>query len=306
MKIGFLFVGQGVQTVGMGLDVYQNYVSSKTLFDSVSINFDLKDVCFNGPKELLDQTYYTQPSLLITSLAIANALNEEGIKADVVAGLSLGEYSALTYAGCIDVNHAIQLVSKRGEIMTNALPANTSGMAAVLSDQMATIKEVIQLVHNENVGILEIANYNSPSQTVISGENKALELGINLLKERKVRCIPLTVSGAFHTSLLNNASVELNHVLNSFVFNQPHCSVLFNVSGDVELDIKSALTRQICSSVEWVKTIQKMKELGVDCFIEIGPKNSLQKLVKQIIPDARVFSVDSKESIMQMIGELYG
>lgn len=306
MKIGFLFVGQGVQTVGMGKDVYQNYSSSKVLFDSVSVNFDLKDVCFNGPKELLDQTYYTQPSLLVTSLAIANALNEEGIKADVVAGLSLGEYSALTYAECIDVNNAIQLVSKRGEIMSNALPANTSGMAAVLSDQLDTIKEVIQLVRNENCGILEIANYNSPSQTVISGENKALELGINLLKERKVRCIPLTVSGAFHTSLLNNASVELNHVLNSFEFNQPQCTVLFNVSGDVEQDIKFALTRQICSSVEWVKTIQKMKELGVDCFIVIGPKNSLQKLVKQIIPDARVFSVDSKESIKQMMGELYG
>lgn len=306
MKIGFLFVGQGVQTVGMGLDVYQNYVSSKVLFDSVSVNFDLKDVCFNGPKELLDQTYYTQPSILITSLAIANALNEEGIKADVVAGLSLGEYSALTYAGCIDVNNAIQLVSRRGEIMSNALPANTSGMAAVLSDQLDTIKEVIQQVRYENCGILEIANYNSPSQTVISGENKALELGINFLKERKIRCIPLTVSGAFHTSLLNNASNELNHVLSSFEFNQPQCTVLFNVSGDVELDIKSALTRQICSSVEWVKTIQKMKEMGVDCFIEIGPKNSLQKLVKQIIPDARVFSVDSKESIKQMMGELYG
>lgn len=306
MKIGFLFVGQGVQTVGMGFDVYQNYSSSKSLFDSAPVNFDLKEVCFNGPKELLDQTYYTQPSLLITSLAIASALNEEGIKADVVAGLSLGEYSALTYAGCIDVNNAIQLVSKRGEIMSNALPANTSGMAAVLSDQLDNIQEVIQLVEEEKVGVLEIANYNSPSQTVISGENKALELGVSLLKERKIRCIPLVVSGAFHTSLLNDASVKLNHVLNSIEFNQPNCTVLFNVSGDIEQDINSALTRQICSSVQWVKTILKMKELGVDCFIEIGPKNSLQKLVKQIIPDARVFSVDSKESIKQMIGDLNG
>lgn len=306
MKIGFLFVGQGVQTVGMGQDVYQNYNSSKSLFDSASVNFDLKEICFNGPKELLDQTYYTQPSLLITSLAIASALNEEGIKADVVAGLSLGEYSALTYAGCIDVNNAIQLVSKRGEIMSNALPANISGMAAVLSDQLDTIQEVIQLVEKEKVGVLEIANYNSPSQTVISGENKALELGVSLLKERKIRCIPLAVSGAFHTSLLNDASDKLNHVLNSIEFNQPNCTVLFNVSGDIEHDINSALTRQICSSVQWVKTILKMKELGVDCYIEIGPKNSLQKLVKQIVPDARVFSVDSKESIKQMIGDLNG
>lgn len=306
MKIGFLFVGQGSQTVGMGQDVYQNYSSSKELFDSVTLDFDIKDVCFNGPKEKLDQTYYTQPSLLVTSLAIANALNEEGVHAEYVAGLSLGEYSALTYAGCIGVNDAVQLVSQRGEIMSNALPSNMSGMAAVLSDQLETINEVIKGVESENLGCLEIANYNSPSQTVISGETKALEHAISLLKDRKIRCIPLSVSGAFHTSLLNKASQELNQVLNHYEFMQPKCTVIFNISGDIETDIKTALTRQICSSVQWVKTIKKMRDCGVDCFIEIGPKNSLQKLVKQIIPDAKVFSVDSKETIKQMIGELYG
>lgn len=306
MKIGFLFVGQGSQTVGMGLDVYQNYSSSKKLYDSISMDFDVKEVCFNGPKEILDQTFYTQPSLLITSLAIANALEEEGIKADVVAGLSLGEYSALTYSKCIDIHSAVNLVSKRGEIMSNALPLNTSGMAAVLSDQLSTIKEIVKSVQDENIGIVEIANYNSPSQTVISGENKVLELAINRLKELKIRCIPLAVSGAFHTSLLNQASNQLREVLESVDFKTPECTLLFNISGDIENDIKAALTKQICSSVQWVKTIETMVELGVECFIEIGPKNSLQKLVKQINPNVKVFSVDSKESIKQMIGELYG
>lgn len=306
MKIGFLFVGQGSQTVGMGLDVYQNYSSSKKLYDSISLDFDVKEVCFNGPKEILDQTFYTQPSLLITSLAIANALEEEGIKADVVAGLSLGEYSALTYSKCIDIHSAVNLVSKRGEIMSNALPLNTSGMAAVLSDQLSTIKEIVKSVQDENIGIVEIANYNSPSQTVISGENKVLELAINRLKELKIRCIPLAVSGAFHTSLLNQASNQLREVLESVDFKTPECTLLFNISGDIENDIKAALTKQICSSVQWVKTIETMVELGVECFIEIGPKNSLQKLVKQINPNVKVFSVDSKESIKQMIGELYG
>lgn len=306
MKIGFLFVGQGSQTVGMGLDVYQNYSSSKKLYDSISLDFDVKEVCFNGPKEILDQTFYTQPSLLITSLAIANALEEEGIKADLVAGLSLGEYSALTYAKCIDIHSAVNLVSKRGEIMSNALPLNTSGMAAVLSDQLSTIKEIVKSVQDENIGIVEIANYNSPSQTVISGENKVLELAINRLKELKIRCIPLAVSGAFHTSLLNQASNQLREVLESVDFKTPECTLLFNISGDIENDIKAALTKQICSSVQWVKTIETMVELGVECFIEIGPKNSLQKLVKQINPNVKVFSVDSKESIKQMIGELYG
>lgn len=306
MKIGFLFVGQGSQTVGMGLDVYQNYNSSKVLFDSVSLDFDVKEVCFNGPKETLDQTYYTQPSLLITSLAIANALEEEGLKADVVAGLSLGEYSALTYAKCIDVNQAIELVSKRGEIMSNALPQHTSGMVAVLSDQLKSIQEVISSVQNENCGVIEIANYNSPSQTVISGEKRALDLAVSRLKELKMRCIPLSVSGAFHTSLLNNASIELKRVLDDIEFKTPNCTLLFNISGNVETDINSALTKQICSSVQWVKTIETMIEMGVECFVEIGPKNSLQKLVKQISPDTKVYSVDSKESIQQMIGELYG
>jgi len=306
MKIAFLFVGQGSQTVGMGLDVYNNYSSSKQLFDSTDLEFDLKEICFNGPKELLDQTNYTQPSLLITSLAIANALTEEGIKADVVAGLSLGEYSALCYAGCLDVENALKLVSKRGEIMSNALPLNTSGMAAVLSDKLDVIKEVISKVQTESIGCIEIANYNSPSQTVISGENKALESAINQLKEHKIRCIPLSVSGAFHTSLLNHASQLLSIELNKYEFETPKSTLLFNVSGNEETNIKQALTKQICYSVQWVKTIERMIELGVDCFIEIGPKNSLQKLVKQIYPEARVFSVDSKESIKLMLGELNG
>lgn len=306
MKIAFLFVGQGSQMVGMGFDVYTNYQSSKDLFDSVELDFDVKDVCFNGPKELLEQTYYTQPSLLITSLAIAKALNEEGIQADVVAGLSLGEYSALCYANGLNVDQAIKLVSKRAEIMRNALPLNVSGMVAVLSDRINVIKEVVNQVQSEGHGLVEIANYNSPSQTVISGDNKALEAAIDHLKEFKIRCISLAVSGAFHTSLLNNASIQLAEELDNYTFNQLSCSMLFNISGNEENNIKQALTKQICSSVQWVKTIESMHELGVECYIEIGPKNSLQKLVKQIVPDARVFSVDSKASIKQLIGELNG
>jgi [acyl-carrier-protein] S-malonyltransferase len=306
MKTAFLFVGQGSQMVGMGHDVYENYQSSKELFDSVNLDFNVKEVCFNGPKEVLDQTYYTQPSLLITSLAIAKALNEEGIHADVVAGLSLGEYSALCYANGLDVNQAVQLVSKRAEIMSNALPLNVSGMAAVLSDNLGLIQKVVADVKNDRVGLIEIANYNSPSQTVISGENKAIEEAIKRLKELKIRCIPLAVSGAFHTSLLNEASIQLAHELENYTFNQLDCSMLFNISGLEEVDIKQALTKQICSSVQWVNTILRMNELGVECFIEVGPKNSLQKLVKQILPDARVFSVDSKESIQLLKGEFNG
>ncbi len=306
MKIAFLFVGQGSQTVGMGLDVYNNYASSKELYDGVEIDFNLKEICFKGPKEILDQTYYTQPSLLVTSLAIANALNEEGVKADVVAGLSLGEYTALCYSECLDIENAIKLVSKRAEIMTQALPLNVSGMVAVLSDQLEIIKDVVNNIHSQSIGLIEIANYNSPSQTVISGDKKALEAAIDQFKALKIRCIPLNVSGAFHTSLLNEASQKLRLELNMYTFNQPKCTILFNASGHEELDIKQALTKQICSSVQWVKTIQRMNDLGIDCFIEIGPKNSLQKLVKQILPNARVFSVDSKESIQQLLGEING
>lgn len=306
MKIAFLFAGQGSQVVGMGQDVYAKYPKAQAIFDQANCDFDVKDVCFNGPQERLNQTQYTQPSLLITSLALAEALASEGILADVCAGLSLGEYSALCYARSLDVDQAVDVVVKRGRLMQEALPAKTSGMAAVLSSDIQSIQKIIKACQMELNEVLEIANYNSPSQTVISGQKAILDLAIKRLKEASMRVLPLNVSGAFHTSLLKEAGNHLNQILRSTSIKTAQIPVLFNVSGEEEKDVVSALTRQISSSVQWVRTIEQMLEMGVEVFVEISPKPTLDKLVKQVRPDAQVYTVADVKSIEALKGVLHG
>ena len=306
MKIAFLFAGQGAQVVGMGKDVYEHYPSSRAIFDNAKCDFDLKDVCFNGPQERLNQTQYTQPSLVLTSLAIAQALSSEGIRADVCAGLSLGEYSALCYAQALDVEQALDIVSKRGRLMQEALPVGTSGMAAVLSSDLQTIESIVSECQKELDEVLEIANYNSPNQTVISGQKRVLDLAVKRLKEASIRVLPLNVSGAFHTSLLKETGESLRLILQAASFNGPQIPVLFNVSGEVEEDLVDALSHQIHCSVQWVKTIQNMHQMGVDVFVEISPKATLDKLIKQILPEAKIYTVNDVKSIETLKGVLHG
>lgn len=303
MKLAFLFVGQGSQKVGMGQSVYSTYEPSKAVYDQCHLDFDVKSICFEGPEEQLNDTAYTQVCLLVTSLAIAEALRAEGIEAQGVAGLSLGEYSALTYAKAFSQKTAIDVVRQRGQLMAGALPAGSSGMSAVLGDQLPTIKSVLSQNHG---GLVEIANYNSPQQTVISGEWGALKNVEIALKAQGVsRIIPLRVSGAFHTSLLKPASQTLSTILDQVEVNSPVVPVYFNVSGQPESDIKKALTQQICSSVQWVTTIQTMIQDGFDTFIEIGPGKTLAGLVRQIDPSVQIYSVESTESILTLKGALH-
>jgi [acyl-carrier-protein] S-malonyltransferase len=295
-------VGQGAQKVGMGKEVYDNFSSSKAIFDQAITDFDLKKITFEGPEEVLNDTAYTQVCLLVTCLAIASALDEVGFKAEAVAGLSLGEYSALTYAKALSLSQALPLVRTRGQLMANALPQGTSSMTAVLSDKLDLILETLK---ENKKGIVEIANYNSPSQYVLSGELEALREVENTLKEKGItRLIPLKVSGAFHSSLLKDASLQLkSHLLNVGLVS-PQIPVYFNVSGQREIELVEALTQQICNSVQWVKTIQNMIQDGFDTFIEIGPGRSLAGLVKQIDPTVVVYSVESLASIEKIKGEL--
>ncbi len=302
MKLAYVFVGQGAQKVGMGKEVYDTYASSKAVFDQAVTDFDLKKITFEGPQEVLNDTAYTQVCLLVTSLAIAAALDEEGYKAQGVAGLSLGEYSALTYAKAFTLDTVLPLVRQRGQIMASALPAGTSSMSAVLSDRLDLIQEVLD--ENEE-GIVEIANYNSPSQFVLSGEIEALRKVELSLKEKGVsRIIPLSVSGAFHSSLLKDASVKLNALLQAVPVKEPSLPVYFNISGKPESDLKEALTQQIYHSVQWVKTIQTMIAEGFDTFIEIGPGKTLAGLIRQIDPSVKVYCAESLASIDKIKGEL--
>lgn len=304
MKIGFLFAGQGSQHPGMGKDFYEQYDAARRLYDSIDIDIPVKELCFNGTQEQLNDTAVAQPCILATSSAIAAVLSEKGIHADVAAGLSLGEYSALAYAGVFTPQEGAKLVRQRGKIMAAALPEGTSGMAAVLNTEESVIAEVCAEV--KEIGVCEIANYNCPGQIVISGQKEAVAATSEKLKARGARrVIPLQVSGAFHTSLLNEASVQLREVLDTYAFGEEEIPVINNVSGKVETrDLREVLQEQICHSVHFTQSLQAMIDMGVELFIEIGPGHALSGFVRKTTKEVPVYHIDTTEDLEKVLKEV--
>lgn len=296
-KIGFVFAGQGSQYVGMGLDFYNEFDEVKEIYDHPSIKNNLKDICFYGPEEALNDTANTQPSILLTSLAIARVLNNYHIHADMVAGLSLGEYTALTYVQSLSLSDSLYLVQKRGEIMADALASVDSTMFAVIGLDVDSLQSICH--EASTLGVCEIASHNYPGQLVITGHRKALLKARELCMNHKAkRVIFLNVSGAFHSSLLEEASIKLKRILTNIPINKPSVPVVFNATGKVETNsILELLVKQIKSTVYFQQSIEHMIDSGITCFIEIGPKKTLTGFIKQINSSLETYNISSVKDL---------
>ena len=305
MKIGFVFSGQGSQYIGMGRELYENIPICREIFDTGNeiLDFNIKELIFNGDKENLDITENTQPSILITSIAAMKAIEEKGVSAEVVAGLSLGEYSALVSSGALDYKEAIALVRKRGKFMQEAVPLGVGAMVAIIGLSLEKINEALE--KSRDLGIVEIANFNTSNQIVIGGEKyavyKAKELCLELGAKR---AIELKVSGPFHTSLLEKASINLKNELDKIQIKKFDKKVISNVTGDFinsSNNVKDLLYKQVKSSVKWNETINKMIDYGIDTFIELGPGKVLSSFIKEISREREVkvniFNVEDIKSL---------
>ncbi len=310
-KIAFVFPGQGSQEVGIGRDLVKNYKEANELFDTANIalkdeNVDIKKLCLKGPKEELNKTINAQPAMLTISIILYKLLQKNNINPDIVVGHSLGEYSALVAASSIEFKGAVRLVRKRGQYMQNATPLGTGSMAAIISLKKDKIEELIKKV--SNFGIIEIANYNSPYQIVVSGEieviKKLLILGE---EEEEVNIVPLKVSAPFHSSLMGKAKDNLASYIENINIKAPQIPVICNVTADyvkTKEEIKNALIEQMTHPVRWADIIKRMNSEGINCFIEVGPGNVLKKLIKQILPKTRVYNVCDSESLEKVVKKL--
>lgn len=305
MAIAFVFNGQGAQYQGMGQELYDTYPEIRATFEEASktLGFSLEEICFEE-NSYLNETSYTQPAILTVSVAISRLLiNKLGIKPDYVAGLSLGEYSALVISGVLSFPDALKIVQQRGKFMTEAVPNNQGSMMAVMGLPSERIDSICQEA-SSNKGLVVAANYNMPNQTVISGTIEALKLAESLLKAAGARAvIPLTVSGPFHTPLLEPAAQLLEQELTYYQFSKGDIPLISNVTGRVmpAESCQSLLVQQVKSPVLWQKSVETLSHEGVRTFIEIGPGKALSRFIKKITKSQTLYNVETTTQLTKLV-----
>ena len=306
-KIAFLFPGQGAQYINMGKSLYENINECKEIFDKGEeiLEMPIKDIIFDGSEETLKSTKYNQPAILLTSLACQKALELEGIEADYVAGLSLGEYSGLVYSGVVSFEDGVKLVKSRATIMDEGIEEGVGSMAAVMKLNKEKVNTLLE--EASKFGVVEAANYNCPGQVVITGEVDAIRESVSIAKNLGGLCIPLKVSGPFHSSLYEKASFKYYESIKDIEINEPKKVMYSNVLGkpySKQDDIRDLLRKQIMSPVLFEDSINHMLDQGIDTFIELGPGKTLSGFVKKIDKKANVYNIEDLDTLKSTVEKI--
>jgi len=306
-KTAFIFPGQGSQSVGMGLDFYQEYDGVREIFDMAEeiTRINISRLCFKGPFDELTQTVNLQPSVTAVNLACLFAIEKEGVRPDISAGHSLGEYSAMHASSVVSKEDTIRLVFKRGELMHREATQYTGSMHAIIGLPIHTVEELVGEIQKE--GIVAVANHNTEQQIVITGAPDMVKKVSALATSRGAKAIPLKVSGAWHSELIKGAQEKFGDFMESVNFSTPDRPVLFNLTADYAVntdDIKSIMVRQLCSPVKWYDSVRRLMAENVEVFVEVGPGKVLTGLIKKILPKdypCKIYTVNSMKQLERFL-----